>query len=814
MILAFPLPFQTETMKSRFTFFLSSLLCTYSIAQSSVTGLVKDNQQQPLPFANVVLFTSADSSVVKATASELDGTFLLDNVPVGNFYLSVMAMGYNPYQSETFSLQSGESRTFNELVVAEQSVEMKTLEYVYVKPLIEVKPDMTVFNVENTINATGNTALELLRKAPGVSVDNNDNVMLKGRSGVQIYIDGKPSPLDATALAAMLKNMQSSNIEAIEIISNPSAKYDAAGTGGIINIRLKKNKNFGTNGSVNFGFAQGEVPKYNGSLTLNRRVEKWNTFGSYSLSGGPRRNWMDLDRIQNGKKFFQRTRSESDNLSNDFKVGADYFINSKNTIGVIASGNLSTEKWSNSSITSIGPELDYFEDEILIADVRNDGSRNNGSFNLNYMYSDTSGTTFKMDADMGMYRIRTDSYQPNTYYDGNQETILNENIYTTTSPTDIDIYSFKSDYERNALKGKIGMGFKVSQVVTDNTFDFFNVENNMSALDSSRSNNFQYTENINALYMNYSRQWSKLGLQMGARAEQTNSKGELNALVQEDEVNDTSYFNIFPNISMSYTLNPINSLSLSYSRRINRPSYQDLNPFEFKMDELTYQKGNPFLRPEYTHNVELTHTYKYMYNTSLTVAHTKDFSTMNIYADGDASYISQTNLGFQQYGALSISAPVQIKKWLSTYVSATGYYLRTKADLEDGRNIDIDFISYNFYAQAAVTLPKDWGIEISGWGSGPGLWGGTFKNKGMGSFDCGAKKTFMKGRATLKFAYTDVFHTATWQGVSDLEEQYMDTRGGWESQQFRVDLSIRFGNQQMKVREKKGGADDLNQRVK
>jgi len=805
---------QTKTMKSVLLVVLALCSSLAHFGQSNVTGSIKDNKQDALPFANVVLFSSADSSVVKATASELDGSFFIDNVPGGSYYLKVMAMGYNTFKTDPFELAVGETKSLNEITVAEQSVEMKTLEVVFVKPLVEVKPDMTVFNVENTINATGNTALELLRKAPGVSVDNNDNVMLKGRSGVQIYIDGKPSPLDAAALAAMLKNMQSSNIEAIEIISNPSSKYDAAGTGGIINIRLKKNKNFGTNGSVNLGFAYGEVPKYNGSLTLNRREEKWNAFGSYSLSGGPRRNWMDLYRIQNGKVFDQQTRSESDNLNNDFKIGADYFINSKNTIGFISSGNLSTEGWSNKSVTKIDPDDENLEKQVLIADVENDGRRDNGTFNLNYIYSDTSGTTLKMDADLGVYRIRTNSFQPNTYFDVNQESIINENNYRTKSPTDIEIYSFKSDYERNALKGKIGLGFKVSQVTTDNTFDFYNIDDGQDQLDTVRSNNFQYTENINALYFNYSRQWTKIGLQLGARAEQTNSKGELNALVQEDEVNDTSYFNIFPNISMSYALNPMNSFSLSYSRRINRPSYQDLNPFEFKLDELSYQKGNPFLRPEYTNNIELTHTYKYMYSTSLTVAQTDDFSTMNIYADGDASYISQTNLGFQQYGALSISAPVQPTKWLSFYVSVTGYYQHTKANLDDGRNIDVDFVSYNFYAQTAFILPKDWSLELSGWGSGPGLWGGSFKNKPMGSADVGVKKTFMSGRATLKMAFTDIFLTAQWRGVSDFDNQYMDTRGGWESQQFRIDLSIRFGNQQVKIREKKGGADDLNNRVK
>jgi outer membrane receptor protein involved in Fe transport len=739
---------------------------------------------------------------------------VVDAPGTGDFYISIAGLGFAPFTSNIFHLDS-ESLNMGEVKLTPSSVELNTLEVVYTKPLIEVKPDMTVFNVENTMNASGNTALELLRKAPGVTVDNNDNIMLKGRSDVLIYIDGKPSPLDAASLAAMLKNMQSSGIEAIEIISNPSAKYDAAGTGGIINIRLKKNKNFGTNGTANITLAQGIVPKYNGGLTLNHRNEYLNAFGNYNYSAGPRRNWMDLYRIQNGKIFDQITRSENDNISHNYKAGADFFLSSRHTIGFFISGNETDEKWNNESITVIGPEENWYADQKLVANVKNDGSRGNHNLNLNYVFSDTSGTSLKIDADAGRYRIRTNSYQPNVYYTAQgEEVILDENIYLTESPTDIDLFSLKADYERNLFKGKFGAGFKVSQVMTQNTFRFFNVQYDLTILDPEQSNRFSYEELIGAAYLNYSRQWTKLGMQLGLRAERTSNRGELDAYVQEDQVNDTTYTNVFPNVSFSYALNPTNSLGISYSRRISRPSYQDLNPFEFKLDELSYMKGNPFLRPEFTDNIELSHTYKYMYTTTLTMAHTSDFSTMNIYAEGDASYISQTNLGYQRYAAVSIGAPVNPVKWLSIYANLTGYYQRTVADLDDGTNIDIDFVSYNYFAQMGFTLPKDYTFEVSGWGSGPGLWGGTFKNRPMRSIDVGLKKNFMENRATVKVVFTDVFHTARWRGVSNIDGQFMDTRGGWESQQLRLDLSIRFGNQNVKVKEKKGGADDLKSRVK
>ncbi|MBL7943386.1 MAG: TonB-dependent receptor, partial [Flavobacteriales bacterium] len=767
-------------------------------AQHLITGTITDGNAQPLEFVNVLLLNAADSAMVKGAVTDATGRYEFESVNAGSYMVKCMIIGFETNTTETISL-SDKNVELPPIALTGTATEVGEVQVAAIRPMIEVKPDMTVFNVENTINSTGNTALELLRKSPGVTVDNNNNVMLKGRQGVQIWIDGKPAPLDGDALAAMLQNMQSSEIAAIELISNPGAKYDAAGTAGIINIRLKKNKNFGTNGTFGLGVAYGLHLRENGTLSINHRNEKINAFGNYSTSSGKSENYMNLYRRQNGSVFDQETVMLNNDIPHGFKAGLDYFISRGNTIGVVARGNISTERGLNNSRTLIGPESGSEIEKVLVSDVVNNGDRKNASFNLNYMHTDTLGKTLKVDLDYGIYRINALSDQPNSYLDPSETEILEVNNYRTSSPTEIDIYSAKLDYDFPILKGQLAVGTKISNVETANTFDFYNIDNSTAVLDSSRSNFFSYTENIAAAYLTYQRQLGKTGIQAGLRGELTRSKGALEALVQEDETNDTSYFNIFPSVSVSYNPSEMHGFVLSYSRRIDRPSYQDLNPFEYKLDELTYQKGNPFLRPQYTHNIELSHTLMYMYTTSLTYAYTTDFSTMNIYADGDASYISQTNLGKQQYAALSISAPVEIKKWWSIYLNATGYYQQTNANLDDGRKIDLDFISFNMYAQSSWMLPKDYSVEISGWYNGPGLWGGSFKNSALGSLDVGAKKTWKDGRVTLRLSYTDLLRTAHWRGVSNVGSQYMDARGGWESYVLRMDLSIKFGNQQIKI---------------
>jgi len=373
--------------KTFFSAFLSLLVCS-ALAQTgtTVTGLVSDEQKTPLEFVNVLLLNAADSSMVKGAITNNKGKFEFENIVPGNYLTQYMLMGFENLYSEPVAVSTSPVNVGIRTLKSAAS-EMGAVEVSAIRPMIELKPDMTVFNVENTINATGNTAMELLRKSPGVMVDNNDNIMLKGRSGVQVWIDGKPAPLDGDALAAMLQNMQSSNIAAIEIITNPGAKFDAAGTAGIINIRLKKNKNFGSNGTVSLGYAYGKAAKYNGALSLNHRNEKINAFANYGIWTGDNENWMNLYRVQNGSIFDQTTVMRDSNLPHNMKAGIDFFLNPKNTLGIVANGNISDESMQNNSRTFIGPDENSSVDSILVSNMEMEGQRNNGNFNLNYQFS-------------------------------------------------------------------------------------------------------------------------------------------------------------------------------------------------------------------------------------------------------------------------------------------------------------------------------------------------------------------------------------------------------------------------------------------
>ena len=390
------------------------------------------------------------------------------------------------------------------------------------KPMIEIKADKTIFNIENSINATGSNALELLQKSPGVQVDNNENINMKGKSGVKIYIDGKMSQLNSQDLAAYLKSINSSDIEAIEMISNPSAKYDASGNAGIINFRLKKNKKYGTNGSVNAGFVQGITPKGNTSLNLNYRDKKINLFSNISGNLGTNENGQNFYREQRDSIYDQHSVNNNNNKNLNIKAGADLFMNAKSTLGFMVTANTSDEEWTSSGETDV-----YFKPteqfiKKLVAKNRVPMNRTNVNGNMNYRYADTSGKEINFDADYGQFHGRGNSYQPNNYYDKNGR-LLYQVTNRNYTPTDINILTSKVDVELPKWKGKLGYGAKFSLVKTKNSFDLYTDVNGTITKIQSRSNSFSYDENVNAGYINYQRQFNpKWSFQGGLRLELSN----------------------------------------------------------------------------------------------------------------------------------------------------------------------------------------------------------------------------------------------------------------------------------------------------
>ncbi len=810
-------------MRKLTTLFLTTLLLATAANAQKISGQVKDPLGKGLEKTTVSLLRAKDSSTAKFAVTTDDGRFSFAENAAGQYLISVSHIGYTPSYSKSFEFAGTGDMELPGIKKVKTDATLQGVTVTAQKPIVEVRADKMIVNVEGTINAVGNDALELLRKSPGVMVDKDENLSLSGKNGVQIYIDGKPSPLAGADLANYLKSLQSSQIESLEIITNPSAKYEAAGNAGIINIRLKKNKTFGTNGTVNAGYNIGTYAKFNGGGSLNHRNSKINLFGNYNYSQGLNISTFTLYREQADSVFTQTNKMLSDNKGHNFKGGIDYFINAKSTIGAIVNGNI-----SQNGIESNGPMYISYKptgqlNRILVATSDNDMKRNNMNFNINYRYAQTGGSELNIDADYGFFNLRNNQFQPNNYTDpaGNP---LYSNVYRMISPTDIDIYSVKLDYEQNFQKGRLGYGGKIGYVNTDNNFNRYDVVGNTETLDKDRSNRFEYKENINAGYVNYNRAFKGFMVQGGLRVENTHSKGlstglKWNAVANKydpyDSTVNRNYTDIFPSAAVTFNKNPMSMFSLTYSRRIDRPAYQDLNPFEFKLNDYTFMKGNTQLRPQYTNSFGVTHTYKYKLNTTLNYSHVKDiFTQLPDTTEKSKAFMTKRNLATQDIVSLNVSYPFQYK-WYSFFANVNSYYSKYKADFGGGdRVVNLDVVAVSFFMQNSFKLGKGYSAELSGFYNSPSIWQGTFKMNSMYSIDGGMQKTLFKGKGTLKATVSDIFRTLKFKGETNFTGTRAEASGRWESRQFKLNFSYRFGSMQVKAaRQRKTGAEDENKRA-
>lgn len=802
------------------TYFLSLgaalLLAQISFAQK-ISGVVSQTDGQGVEFATVMLYSALDTSLVKGAITDADGRYEFENIAAGRYFVNASQVGLGKGAAPVFEYAGGD-RILEKITLEESSETLGGVTVVARRPLVEVKADKTVLNVEGNINAQGQNALELLRKAPGVLVDNNDNISLKGKNSVRFQIDGRDVPMDSKGLAQLLKGMRAEDIAAFEMITNPSAKYDASGNAGIINIRTRKNKALGTNGSFGGEAIYGETLKGGGNFSFNHRNTWTNVFGNYSNHYGNWHNTIDLYREQGGRIFDQKSKSSDNNNNHNYKIGADFFLNPKHTVGFIFDGRAVRGPWENRSHTLISTLNNPGQiDSVLVASNRQPQFRDNYNFNLNYRFADTSGHEFSFDINRGGYGFRGDSYQPNYYMDPTEQTVLSERIYRNNTPIDIDMFIVKADYEQNFLKGKLGVGFKLNRVRTDNTFDFYDVVEGTPVINTDRSNRFQYDEMVNAGYLNYNIQVKKWGFQAGVRAEHTDWTGTLTSLKPGGNMeNKAKYLSWFPSAAVTYTLNEKNQFNLTYSRRIDRPNYRDLNPFEDKLDELAYRKGNPFLRPQFSNSFELTHTFMGFLNTTLGYARTDDMFTEIIDTSGaDATYITNENIASQDNFSLTISTPLPIAKWWEGYLSLTGYVSSFDANFRPGYAYSETFKAMNAYAEQTFILPRGWSLQLSGWFNSPAIWGAVFRSKAQGAMDFGIKKQLFDGNGTASLSFGDILRTAGWKSVNDFTPGlYMTGEGTWESRTVRANFTYRFGNKNIKgARQRKTGLEDVSRRL-
>ncbi|MFD2573282.1 outer membrane beta-barrel protein [Spirosoma soli] len=820
-------------MKTTFYLLIFTLLALNTtfgqiLTRGSVNGQVGTAAGKPLEFTTMMLLKAKDSTLVKGAISDATGKYAFENVGAGQYLVAAQQIGYRKTYSPTFAVDEAHSSVeLPALAMTDESKNLTEVKVVAQKPFIEQQVDRTVVNVENSIVSSGNTALEVLEKAPGVTIDRqNDQIQLKGKAGVIVYIDGKQTYLSQQEVSNLLKNTPSDNIASIEIITNPGSKYDAAGNSGIINIKMKKNKNFGTNGTFIIGGGYGwadniygvrdDLPKFNTSLNINNRTSKVNLFGNYSYTNRQSFNSNEINREIpfNGKTtyFDQISARPSQFVGHSYKAGLDYFINQKSTIGVLVNGF--SNDWSSSGVNNTfirNENRQLTSRPTTQTDARNYLSNLTG--NVNYKYDfDGKGREWTIDADYVHYGGENYNNLSTVYYGiGSEITRPNQDV-RNNMPSTINILAFKTDYVHPMKNGsKLEVGVKSSIVNADNNtiYDTLQQETRQWLFDASRSNQFKYDENINAGYVNYAGKLGKLKVQAGLRAEHTHSVGTSVTLNQRV---DRNYLNLFPTLFLSRQLDTNNVLNFSYSRRIDRPDYQNLNPFVFYLDPYTYQQGNPFLRPQYTNSIELTHVYKSAFTTTLGFSRTTDFinrETPRQIAAENITYVTPENLGYLDNVNLNVSFPVSVTKWWRMQNNISTYYTHYQT-FYSGTPYEVKLVAYNLYTSNNFTFSKTLSGEVSGWYNSASQYG-FYQAQPMGAFSLGLQKKVMDGKGNLKLNVNDPFWLNKFSGRAMVQDINFRVGSRWESRRIMLTFTYRFGNQNVKSARQRNSATSAEQ---
>lgn len=805
---------------------LPALLCfiltaTAAPAQTfSLSGAVVDATNKAVEAATVSLLRSADSSLVKVELSDAAGRYEFLEIKPGDYRVAVTMLGFEKQFSEVFHPDASlQPVSVPKIQLEESAAALEEVTVVAQKPFIERRSDRLIVNVESSILANGSSALDVLERSPGVIVGANDAISIRGRAGVIIMIDGKITPLAGQDLANFLRSLPSNSIDRVEIITNPSAKYDAAGNAGIIDIRLKKDKNLGTNGSLNFNYGQGVYHKAGAGMTLNHRSKKWNIFGNYNYSD---RKWMNDLRLY--REFFedgQRTGAydQRNYLVIPFKfhvgrVGLDFFASPSTTIGVVASGTLNRYQSTGQNTSGVedgpGAKISAFGTAHRSKNLWPTYALNG---NLKHALNQ-KGRELSVDVDYARYWNETTQSFLTRYYD--LEGVENRPYYLLTSDLqgDLHIRSAKADYTHPlGEKGKLEAGVKSSLVDADNNLQFFDKSDDAHPVyDSSISNHFLYRENINAAYLNYSREWPKFSLQAGLRTENTIAKGEQLAT---GETFDRNYVNWFPSTFFNYKFTAKYEMGLNMSRRLDRPSYEQLNPFKFFLDPSTYRAGNPFLNPQFTWSFEWNHTLFQRYTATLAYAQTNDNITQVIGpVEGLERVTIQTdrNLARVEYFSFAASAPVNPFKWWSSMNNLNVWLGRYRGNFANTNLSDGNLVMH-YTTNNTFTLKNDWAAELNFTYKTNEIYGFMHLNP-MWGLGFGVQKQVMDRRGTIKLSVTDVFWTNLPSAIIRYRDYVESFEVFRETRQASVTFSYRFGNNQVaQARRRGGGAEEEKQRA-
>jgi iron complex outermembrane receptor protein len=764
--------------------FITLVFAIKGIAQTietSVSGSTVDTKNMPVESATISLMKSKDSSIIKIAVSDKAGKFSFTGISFGSYFVTTSAVSFAKTNSPVFIISENNTTIrVGTLILQELPKNLSAVVVTSKKPLIEQKIDRMVVNVDASVTNVGSTALEVLEKSPGVTVDKDGNISLKGKSSVMVMIDGKPSYLNGAELANLLGNMNSNQLSQIEIMTNPSAKYDAAGNAGVINIKTKKSIAQGFNGSVTLSYGQGVYPKTNNSIMLNYRTSKINTFLNYGYSLN--KGFMNAD-IQrnffgtNGEKISeldQQANRINQSQNSNLKLGLDYYINKQTTLGIVTSGFIASQKqdgFTTSYLKDGNTNINFIEKTIRTFD----NTWKNGTVNFNFHSSfDSSKKDIAANFDYlnydfsGNLNITGLSYNPNL--------ILQASNYLKKLPRlAIDIYSGRLDYAQTLNDGiKLETGIKSSLVKTNN-----------KALN--------YSENINAAYLNLNKKMGKWMVQAGVRLENTNYKVLQSFLLQKpDSSFSRNYTSLFPTGFINYEMNGNNQFALSFGRRIDRPAYQALNPFIIFIDKYTYLTGNPFLQPQFSTNIELSHSFKNLLTTTINYSVVHDMISEALIHKDSVIIRKVGNIGTRYNYGITESATIPFSKWYSATLFAN-LYQNEYIGVINGYPFNAKQLTLSLNVNNQFSFTNGWSAELSG------NYTSRNRNEGQaiilpaGQVSAGIAKQLLNNKASIKFNIRDIFYTQNPKEIQNFQDVQSTVKISRDTRVFNISFVYRFG---------------------
>lgn len=685
------------------------------------------------------------------------------------------------------------------------------------KPFVEHRADKTILNVENSISASGSTALEVLERAPGVTIDRqNEQIKLNNKSGITVLIDGKTSFLSGADITMLLSNMSSEQIATIELITNPSSKYDASGNAGIINIKLKRNKSFGTNGNLSLNTGQGIMPNapsdlYRAGLqlSLNHRVNKWNVYGTGAFNR--KVTYNNINVLRNtvtsnlNSAFNQNFERNTLGFAYMGKIGADYYATDRTIIGLMVDANAIVNNLSNYSQTFINEVRPTNNTNATVnqqAYSKSPIGNLTANFNIRHDFK-TEGSNITFDADYSGFSNKRDE-NFDAQYLNNTQVLERTTALRNTTDANINVLGVKTDFVHPLSKTlKLETGLKSSYVITNNDF---------VSTDLIKSNNFIYKENINALYASLAKDWTKWQVQFGLRAEHTHSNGNS---VTAKKVVDRNYLSLFPTLFINQTLAKDHHIRYSYSRRVDRPNYQQLNPFVFYMDPFALDEGNPYLKPQFTDNFEIGYSFKES-SLSFNYSDTRDLITQ-ISQQNDSTRIVNVirkNLGRAQNYSANLYVPIQVAKFWKMQNNVSIYYNKFDDSNLEGAAFTANKVAYNLNNSQSFTLPKDFALELGFWLNSPRVSGVEETTITQYAINANLQKSMMNKKLKFRLGMDDIFLTNRWEGKLQYQNVNLRVVNRYLSRRASFSINYNFGNQNVKsARSRNTATEDLKNRA-